>query len=113
MRWPCRPLRFVCVLALVAAPAGKSTRAQSAEQQPSIVKLLHTGSDAMRNGNPSAAESIFQQVIAAAPSLSDGYLGLGLAQLKLGKLDEASHALIRASDLNPRLPGAHMFLGIA
>jgi tetratricopeptide (TPR) repeat protein len=113
MRWPCRPLRFVCVLALVTTTAGKAIRAQTAEQQASIVKLLHTGSDAMRNGNPTAAESIFQQVIGAAPTLSDGYLGLGLAQLQLGKFDDASHALIRASELNPRLPGAHMFLGIA
>jgi tetratricopeptide (TPR) repeat protein len=113
MHRPCRILRFVCVLALVAVSAGKSLQAQTAEEQASIVKLLRSGSDAMHNGNPSAAESIFQQVIAAAPSLSDGYLGLGLAQLQQGKTDEASHALTRASELNPRLPGAHMFLGIA
>ena len=97
MRWPCRSLRFVCVLALATASAGESVRAQTAEQQTSIVKLLHSGSDAMRNANPSAAESIFQQVIAAAPSLSDGYLGLGLAQLQQGKLDDASRALTRGS----------------
>jgi Tfp pilus assembly protein PilF len=97
----------------VAASAGKPIRAQTSEQQASIVKLLHSGSDAMHSGNPSAAEVIFQQEISAAPSLSDGYLGLGLAQLQQGKTDEASHALMRASELNPRLPGAHMFLGIA
>jgi tetratricopeptide (TPR) repeat protein len=112
MHRPCRTLKFVFVLALVAL-GSKPSRAQTADQQSSIVKLLHAGSDAMLSGNPAAAESIFQQVIAAAPTLSDGYLGLGLAQLQEGKTDEASHALKRASDLNPRLPGAHMFLGIA
>jgi tetratricopeptide (TPR) repeat protein len=113
MHRPCSTLKFVCVLALVAALGSKPVRAQTADQQSSVVKLLHAGSDAMRGGNPAAAESIFQQVIAAAPTLSDGYLGLGMADLMEGKTEEASHALTRASDLNPQLPGAHMFLGIA
>jgi Tfp pilus assembly protein PilF len=108
-----RTLKFVFVLALVAIVECKTSRAQTADQQSSIVKLLHAGSDAMRGGNPATAELIFQQVIAAAPTLSDGYLGLGLAQLQEGKTDEASQSLKRASDLNPQLPGAHMFLGIA
>jgi Tfp pilus assembly protein PilF len=108
-----RTLKFVFVLALVTVVECRTSRAQTADQQSSIVKLLHAGSDAMRGGNPAAAESIFQQVIAAAPTLSDGYLGLGLAQLQEGKTDDASQSLKRASDLNPQLPGAHMFLGIA
>jgi tetratricopeptide (TPR) repeat protein len=109
----CPTLRFLLVLALGAPVGSRPLRAQTSDQQASIVKLLHSGSEAMHNGNPAAAESIFQQVIAAAPSLSDGYLGLGLTQLQEGKTDEASRALKRATDLNPKLPGAHMFLGIA
>jgi tetratricopeptide (TPR) repeat protein len=113
MQRPCPTLKFFLVFALAAPLGSHPLTAQTADQQPSIVKLLHSGSEAMRNGNSAAAESIFQEVITAAPTLSDGYLGLGLTQLQEGKTEEASQALKRAIDLNPKLPGAHMFLGIA
>ncbi len=113
MQRPCPTLKFFLLFALAAPLGSKPLRAQTADQQASIVKLLHSGSEAMRSGNSVAAESIFQQVITAAPTLSDGYLGLGLTQLQEGKADEASQALKRVTDLNPKLPGAHMFLGIA
>ena len=113
MQRPCPTLKFFLLFALAAPLGSKPLRAQTADQQASIVKLLHSGSEAMRSGNSVAAESIFQQVITAEPTLSDGYLGLGLTQLQEGKADEASQALKRATDLNPKLPGAHMFLGIA
>ncbi len=45
--------------------------------------------------------------------LPDGYLGLGMAQLREGKPEDASHALEHAAQLNPQLPGVHLFLGIA
>ena len=113
MQRPCPTLKFFLVFALAMPLGSKTLRAQTADQQASLVKLLHSGSEAMRNGNSAAAESIFQQVITEAPTLSDGYLGLGMTQLQEGKTDEASQALKRAIELNPKLPGAHMFLGIA
>ena len=67
----------------------------------------------MHEGRPAAAEQDFRQAIAAAPQLPDGYLGLGMLQLREGKTADAAQALSKAIDLNPRTPGAHMFLGIA
>jgi Tfp pilus assembly protein PilF len=86
---------------------------QTSEQPDSLKQQLQIGAEALQKGDVAAAESHFQQVVAAAPMLPDGYLGLGMAQLREGKPDDASHALERAAQLNPRLPGVHLFLGIA
>ena len=86
--------------------------AQTAEEG-AVVQLLHSGRDAMQQGDVAGAEGIFRHAVEVAPTLSDGYLGLGLVQLRRGELDESVKSLGRAVELNPRLPGAHMFLGIA
>jgi tetratricopeptide (TPR) repeat protein len=67
----------------------------------------------MHRGNVAEAEADFQQAVAAAPQLADGYFGLGLAQLRQAKLPDAEHSLHQALERNPQLQGAHMFLGIA
>ncbi len=56
---------------------------------------------------------LFQQAIAAAPDLADAYLGLGMSELREGKVDDAEHELSRAIELDPKIKGGHMFLGIA
>ena len=67
----------------------------------------------MHQGKPAEAESYFQQALTAEPNLPDGYLGLGMSQLRQGKPDQAATSLSKALDLNPNLRGAHLFLGIA
>lgn len=81
--------------------------------QRAVIEWMHAGSDAVRRGDLKAGEGYFRQVVGAAPGLSDGYLGLGMVQLREGALDDAIAALRRATELNPQLKGAHMFLGIA
>ena len=90
-----------------------SGAAQTPEQPDALKQQLRAGAEALQRGDVGTAESHFQRVVAAAPTLPDGYLGLGMAQLREGKPDDASHALEHAAQLNPRLPGAHLFLGIA
>ncbi|HEX4156573.1 MAG TPA: tetratricopeptide repeat protein [Acidobacteriaceae bacterium] len=105
--------RTFSFLLLAVSALLRSTSAQTAEEQASIVQQIRAGGEAMHRGDAAAAESIFQRVVAAAPTLSDGYLGLGMAQLRRGELDEAAKSLRQATELDPQLPGAHLFLGIA
>ena len=87
--------------------------AGQAPAKQDIVQWMHAGSDAVRRGDLKAGEGFFREVVGAAPRLSDGYLGLGMVQLREGALDDAITTLRRATELNPQLKGAHMFLGIA
>jgi len=87
--------------------------AQSASQRSEVLQRLKDGGEAVHRGDLATAESDFRRVIEAAPSLSDGYLGLGLTQLRQGNADDAIASLKQAIKLDPHLPGAHMFLGIA
>ncbi len=109
MQTSCRTCWLILVM---AALAGVSMFAQS-EDHEAIIQMLRSASEAAQRGDAATAEGFFKRVIAAAPSLSDGYLGLGMVQLRESRPDEASRELARATELNPRLPGAHLFLGIA
>jgi tetratricopeptide (TPR) repeat protein len=82
-------------------------------QEDQVKANLRYGAEAMHNGKPDQAEQYFREVIRIAPRLPDGYLDLGLAELRQAKLPEAIDSLHKAIDLNPRVPGAHMFLGIS
>ncbi len=67
----------------------------------------------MQRGDLPAAEAWFRRATAAAPELSDAFLGLGLVQLREGALDGAIASLGKAAALNPQLQSPHLFLGIA
>lgn len=111
MNCVCCAVTFFLLPALAMAP-GRG-EAQTPAQSNALKQQLQAGAEALQRGDVAAAESDFLQVIAAAPALADGYLGLGMAQLREGKSDDASRALEHAAQLNPQLPGAHLFLGIA
>ena len=87
--------------------------AQAPTQADAVKQQLQGGANALQQGDLVSAESHFQRVVAAAPTLPDGYLGLGMAQLREGKPEAASHALEQAAQLDPRLSEVHLFLGIA
>lgn len=87
--------------------------AQTPTQPGTVKQQLHAAAEALQRGDTAAAQSDFQHVIAEAPALADGYLGLGMTELREGKPDDASRALAHAAELNPQLPGAYLFLGIA
>ena len=113
----CRVLFVVLILGLFAAPlalwAAPALPAQNAPSEADVLQMLRHGAQAIHEGRPAVAEQDFRQAIAAAPQLPDGYLGLGMVQLRQGKADDAVQALSKAIQLNPQTPGAHMFLGIA
>lgn len=101
-------LPILALLTLVCAGA-----AQTPGQPDALKQQLQIGAEALQRGDVANAESHFQRVIAEAPTLPDGYLGLGMVQLREGKPEDASRALEHAAELNPQLPGTHLFLGIA
>jgi Tfp pilus assembly protein PilF len=105
---------FVTILStILASISWNSATSQTVENNAQVIQLIHSGGEATRRGDLSGAETIFRRAVELAPTLSDGYLGLGLVQLRRGELDDAIKSLVRATELNPQLPGAHMFLGIA
>lgn len=104
---------FPAALAALFAAAGPLCAQQSGASQAQVVRWMREGSADVHQGNLAAAESLFQRVVKAAPELSDGYLGLGLTQLRLDNVTAAIPSLKRAVELNSQLPGAHLFLGIA
>jgi len=67
----------------------------------------------MQQGKIAEAERYFSQATVAALQFAEGFLALGLVQLREGKPDAAEASLAKAIALNPELQGAHMFLGIA
>lgn len=95
------------------AVAGPLCTAQTGASQAQVIQWMRAGNADVHRGDFAAAESLFQRVVKAAPDLSNGYLGLGLTQLRLGDVSAAIPSLKRAVDLNSQLPGAHLFLGIA
>jgi tetratricopeptide (TPR) repeat protein len=91
-----------------------SSSAQGQEQgNPQAMQLMQQGAGAMQQGNVAEAERYFSQATVAAPQFAEGFLDLGLVQLREGKPDAAEVSLAKAVALNPDLQGAHMFLGIA
>lgn len=89
-----------------------SAVAQSAPS-PEVGSLLRQGAEAMQSGNASAAEVSYKQATEAAPDFAPGWLDLGLAQLKEGKLVDAAGSIRHALSLDPSVHGARLFLGIA
>ena len=70
---------------------------------------LRLGAEAMHRGKADEAEKFFREVIQLAPQLADGYLDLGLAQLKQGKLPQAVDSLQAALQRNPNAPGGNPY----
>src|SRR6266403_1266763 len=84
----------------------------AAAQEDEVASKLRLGAQAMHNGKPQEAEKYFREVTQMAPQFADGYLDMGLAQLRQGELVEAVESLNKSLQLGPNIPGAHMFLGI-
>jgi tetratricopeptide (TPR) repeat protein len=106
-------LGFLVVVSVFAASMPLSAQNQIAEPNAEAMRLLQLGSEAMHRGDTAEAEKDFQQVVNTEPGLADGYLGLGLVQMREVKLDVAEKSLQKCLELNPRARGANMFLGIA
>lgn len=77
-------------------------------QEEGVEKKLTFGAEAMHRGKADEAEKFFRKVIQLAPELADGYLDLGLAQLKQGKVAEAVESLETALQRNPSPRSFHV-----
>lgn len=104
-RWPAPIITFLFLAVSLGAPAQA--------QQNRVETALRLGAEAMNRGKADEAEKFFREVTELAPQLADGYLDMGLAQLKQGRLADAVDSLEAALQRNPKAPGASMFLGIA
>ena len=78
-------------------------------QEERVETNLRLGAEAMHRGKADEAEKFFREVIQLAPQLADGYLDLGLAQLKQGKLPQAVDSLQAALQRNPNAPGGNPY----
>ena len=94
---------FVPFIALAAVTLACTGTAQMAGTPDALKQQLQRGAEALQRGDAAAAESTFHQVVATAPALPEGYLGLGMAQLRQGKPEDAIHSLEHAAQLNARL----------
>lgn len=62
-------------------------------------------------GQAQAAMSAYQKALRQNPQSAKAYLGLGISLKNLGKIGLAKKALLKAVNLNPRLPSALVHLG--
>ncbi len=101
-------------LTALQASLAFSTMAYSQSAPPAGVQtLFRQGAKAMQAGNVQKAEQAFEQVTQLDPSLAPGWLELGLAQLRDGKVTQCIASIRKSLQLDPQSPGAHLFLGIA
>jgi tetratricopeptide (TPR) repeat protein len=63
------------------------------------------------NEQPQAAMSAYRQALIENPKSASAYLGLGISLKSLGKVELAKKALLKAVNLDPRLPSALVHLG--
>ena len=63
------------------------------------------------NEQPQAAMAAYKQALRQNPKSANAYLGLGISLKHLGKVGLAKKALLKAININPRLPSALVHLG--
>lgn len=84
-----------------------------AQREPGVDDRFRRASEAMRNGNLSAAGEGFAAVVKEAPSFAEAHLNLGLVREEQGRHEEAIDSFQKALHLNPNVRGANLFLGMA
>jgi hypothetical protein len=86
---------LLCLALITASLAGQD----QAQDQPQLQSTFQQGMAAMKAGHPEQAEKLFRQTTAIDPAFAPGFLDLGLAQIRQGKLPEAA-----ASNSTPTPP---------
>lgn len=106
-------MRMFHALLIVGLVLIASAASGQAPQQTSLDESLRMGTDAIRAGNIREAEKHFSAALKADPNNPEAQMGLGVAEMRLGKPDVASDLLQRATAHTPAPGGAYLFLGIA
>jgi tetratricopeptide (TPR) repeat protein len=89
-----------------SAPGAISPRA-------TLEELLETGRASFDSGNWPAAIPLLERVVQLDPQHKQAWNDLGLAYLRVGKLDEAIRAFQSQLEVNPSDEHAHQYLGLA
>src|SRR5688572_25663177 len=98
------PAASLLLLALMAAPAG-------AQIDPRTALLAQSGWEALQAGNHGAAADAFRAAIAGDPKNARLHLGAGAAAYFQRRDHDATRALERALELDPKLGEARVMLG--
>lgn len=111
-------LHYHRALAYANQPERATSDYQAALEQPILPRLklgawINYGSLKKAQGDFEAAVDLFQQAIAADPTLAIAHYNLGTAQRARGYLDEAIAAYRQAIVLAPNHAAAHQNLGVA
>jgi Flp pilus assembly protein TadD len=81
------------------------------QRKQTVKPHMNLGWRFLLNEQPKAAMTAYRQALRQNPKSARAYLGLGISLKSLGKVGLAKKALLKAVNLNPRLPSALVHLG--
>jgi len=102
----------VIVLHRVFSVEGVSVSRTSLNAPKKARNAYESGLKAMRSGQMDGAAKEFQQAIAAYPAYANAWLELGRVKQRLGSAPTAREAWKKAIELDPKLTGAYVELGL-
>jgi tetratricopeptide (TPR) repeat protein len=100
------------VLHRVFAAEGVAVSSTSLNAPRKARDFYETGLKAMRSGRMDTAAKDFEQAIAVYPVYANAWLELGRVRQQLGTASTARDAWKKASELDPKLTGAYVELGL-
>ena len=100
------------ILQLVSAVALLVAGGVAAQPSQPLEEALRKGTEAVRSGRYQEAEHWFQTAVRSSPNDPTALMELGVAELGLGKPEDATGNLRKAIAISPGLQGANLFLGI-
>lgn len=74
-------------------------------------KTFDKGRELARTGKLADAVSSFQKAVKIDPQFAQAWVGLGFAQYQLNAEDAAEQSVMKAREIDPRLPGIYQILG--
>jgi tetratricopeptide (TPR) repeat protein len=107
----------------VSLPSSRTSRERPSLALPHLIPMVteqnkHTakphaklGWRFLLNGQPQAAMAAYRQALRQNSESASAYLGLGISLKILGEVELAKKALLKAVNLDPRLPSALVHLG--
>lgn len=102
----------VIVMHRVFAVEGVAVSSTSLHAPRKAREAYENGLKAFRSGRIDAAAKAFERALEAYPRYADAWLELGRARQRLGAAPGAREAWIKAIDLDPKLTGPYMELGL-
>lgn len=74
-------------------------------------KNFEKGRELARMGKVSDAVSSFQKAVKIDPQFAEAWVGLGFAQYQMNAQDAAEKSVMKAREVDPKLPGIYQILG--